>query len=105
MNEPGQRTGQLLSLSLSASDTLSKQGRNEVAMGRARAVKKGTEVVTGKSRPKEMSHSEDSRLFSLTALVLVAAVFVAPLTALSTCKYTRLLNGGKKRQASAPSQG
>lgn len=41
-------------------------------------------------RTKEMPHPWDSLVFPLATLVVVVAVYVAPLTAVSTCKYAKM---------------
>lgn len=52
-------------------------------------------VVGGEARQKGMTQSEDFDMFSLAAIVLLVAVYVVPLTALSTCKYPGLLEKWK----------
>lgn len=53
---------------------------------------KDTSALVGvKATQKEMTQSDDFDMFSLAAIVLLVAVNVVPLTALSTCKYPGLL--------------
>lgn len=59
---------------------------------------KNTSTVTvANSKRKKIKASEKFDMFPLAAIVMGVAVYVAPLTALFTCKYTGLT---AKRKAS-----
>lgn len=63
----------------------------KAARRKPRKTPKDTSAVAEvKARQEEMTMSEDFNMFSLAATVLAVAVFVVPLTALSTCKYLKV---------------